>query len=83
VRSVRSWSQPIQHQPRAVALPGSGCAAITDREETVSAGGALIVPAGEEFSLVAADAPAEAVCVMAVGGKAIVDGEAFTPPWAE
>jgi quercetin dioxygenase-like cupin family protein len=66
-----------------IVLDGAVTARYADREETVSAGGALIVPAGEQFSLVAADAPAEAVCVMAVGGRAIVGGEAFTPPWAE
>jgi hypothetical protein len=47
------------------------------------AGSALIVPAGEEFALVAEDGPAEAVCIMTVGGQAITDGATFTPPWAE
>ena len=54
-----------------------------DREVTVAAGGALIVPAGQAFSLLARDGDAEAVCVLPVGGTAAVDGgEPFTPPWA-
>ena len=28
-------------------------------------------------------APAEAICIMAVGGQATADGATFTPPWAE
>lgn len=54
-----------------------------DREETAEAGSALIVAPGEEFALVADGGPAEAVCIMAVGGQAIADGSAFTPPWAQ
>jgi quercetin dioxygenase-like cupin family protein len=66
-----------------VVLEGSITARFADREETAEAGSALIVPAGEEFALVADGGPAEAVCIMAVGGQAIADGSAFTPPWAE
>jgi quercetin dioxygenase-like cupin family protein len=66
-----------------IVLEGAVIARFSDREETASAGDALIVPPGEEFSLCAADAPAEAVCIMAVGGQAITGGNAFTPPWAK
>jgi hypothetical protein len=62
----------------STAVP-CGC----DREETAAAGGALIVGAGEEFTLLARNAPAEAIWIMKVGGQAIADGAAFTPPWAE
>jgi quercetin dioxygenase-like cupin family protein len=66
-----------------VVLDGAITARFSDREETATAGSALIVPPREEFILVAPDAPAEAVCVMPVGGQAISNGIAFTPPWAE
>jgi quercetin dioxygenase-like cupin family protein len=66
-----------------VVLDGALTARFEDRSETAGAGGALIVPAGEEFELVAAGGPADAVCVMAVGGQATADGATFTPPWAE
>lgn len=66
-----------------VVLEGAVTARFADRAETATAGGALIVPAGERFSLVAGETHAEAVCVLPVGGMAEVDGESFTPPWAE
>ncbi len=66
-----------------VVLEGAVTARFADRAETAEAGGALIVPAGEEFTLVADGTAAEAVCVLPVGGKATAGGESFTPPWAE
>ena len=66
-----------------VVLEGSLTARFADREETAAAGGALIVPAGDQFTLIATHGPAEAICVMAAGGQAILDGATFTPPWAE
>jgi quercetin dioxygenase-like cupin family protein len=66
-----------------IVLDGALTARFEDREETAEAGGALIVPAGAEFDLVAAGGPTEAVCVMPVGGQATADGATFTPPWAE
>jgi quercetin dioxygenase-like cupin family protein len=66
-----------------VVLEGALTARYAHRAETARAGGALIVPAGEEFSLVAEGAAAEAVCMLPVGGRAQIDGESFTPPWAE
>jgi mannose-6-phosphate isomerase-like protein (cupin superfamily) len=65
-----------------VVLAGRLTARFADREESTEAGGALIVPAGERFSLVAAGGPAEAVCVLPVGARATMGGEVFTPPWA-
>jgi quercetin dioxygenase-like cupin family protein len=65
-----------------IVLDGALTARYADREEIAEAGGALIVPPGEEFTLVAEGAPAEAVCVMAAGGEAITRGGRFTPPWA-
>lgn len=55
----------------------------TGPDERASSGDALIVPAGLVFSLIAEDGPAEAICVLPVGGQAITDAGPFTPPWAE
>ena len=66
-----------------IVVDGALTAQFQDRDETAEAGGALIVPAGEAFTLVARGAPAEAICIMAVGGQATADGATFTPPWAE
>jgi quercetin dioxygenase-like cupin family protein len=93
-RDVAAWRvrlEPDSPSPRHaldreevfVILEGSITARFADREETASAGGALIVPAGEEFELVARERAADAICMLPVGGRAIVDGAAFTPPWAE
>jgi quercetin dioxygenase-like cupin family protein len=65
-----------------VVLSGALTADYGDRSETAPAGGALIVPAGAPFALVARDAPAEAVCMLPVGGSALLDGERIVPPWA-
>jgi quercetin dioxygenase-like cupin family protein len=65
-----------------VVLSGAVSARYADHTETARAGGALIVPAGAEFSLVAEDGDAEAVCTFPVGGTALLDGERIVPPWA-
>jgi hypothetical protein len=44
--------------------------------------GALIVPAGVEFSVGADGGPAEAVCTLPVGGTALLAGDRIVPPWA-
>jgi quercetin dioxygenase-like cupin family protein len=66
-----------------IVLTGAVTAQYADHDETVSAGGALIVPAGTEFSIVARGKDAEAVCVLPAGGRATVDGQEFEPPWAQ
>jgi quercetin dioxygenase-like cupin family protein len=66
-----------------VILAGSVTARFSDHSETAGAGGALVVPAGLEFSLVAQHGPAEAICILPVGGQADTGAGAFTPPWAE
>lgn len=65
-----------------IVLSGSVTARFADHEETATAGGALIVPVGTPFSLASPDGVAEAICVMPVGGQAVTDDGAFTPPWA-
>jgi quercetin dioxygenase-like cupin family protein len=66
-----------------VVLTGSVTARFADHVETAGPGDALIVPAGVEFSLVAPDVAAEALCIMPVGGQAVTADGTFTPPWAE
>ena len=78
-----SPTHSLSHEEVFAVLDGAVTACFADREETAEAGGALIVPAGEEFSLVARGASAEAVCVLPVGGEAFIDGATITPPWAE
>jgi mannose-6-phosphate isomerase-like protein (cupin superfamily) len=78
-----SPSHSVSREEIFVVVDGALTAQFHDRDETAEAGGALIVPAGEQFTLVARGGPAEAVCIMAVGGQATADGATFTPPWAQ
>lgn len=68
-----------------VGLGGRAVARIGDHEYAVGAGDAIIVPAGERFSLANPYAePFEALAVLPVGAHAaLADGEWFTPPWTE
>jgi quercetin dioxygenase-like cupin family protein len=77
-----SPSHSLDREEVFVVLSGALTARYADRSETAPAGGALIVPAGVEFTLVALDGPAEAVCMLPVGGTAVLDGERIVPPWA-
>jgi quercetin dioxygenase-like cupin family protein len=74
----------LTHEEVFVALQGRLEARYaTGETETVEAGGALILPAGVEFTLVnPADEPFEAVATLPVGGRATVAGEEMVPPWA-
>jgi mannose-6-phosphate isomerase-like protein (cupin superfamily) len=74
----------LTHEEVFVALRGRLRARYADdRIEEVAAGGALIVPAGIEFTLTnPGDEPFEAVATLPVGGAATVSGERLTPPWA-
>jgi quercetin dioxygenase-like cupin family protein len=72
----------VDREETFVVLSGAVTARYQDRDETAPAGGALIVAPGEEFSLVALDGPAEAVCMLPVGGTALLDGQRIVPPWA-
>ena len=65
-----------------VVLSGALTARYADRSERARAGGALIVPAGEEMSLIAEDEATDAVCAFPVGGTALLAGERIVPPWA-
>jgi quercetin dioxygenase-like cupin family protein len=77
-----SPSHSLDREEVFVVLAGALTARYGDRSETAPAGGALIVPPGTEFSLIAEDGVAEAVCMLPVGGTALLDGERIVPPWA-
>jgi len=86
VRFAPAEQSPVHSLTREetfVVLSGRLTVRFDDHAETGGPGDVLIVPAGPRFSLVAEDGPAEALCVMPVGGQAVVEGAAFTPPWAE
>lgn len=78
-----SPAHSLTREETFLVLSGSVAAHFGDHVETAGPGDALIVPAGAEFSLVAPDGAAEAICVMPVGGQAVTGDRAFTPPWAE
>jgi quercetin dioxygenase-like cupin family protein len=85
VRFEPGHASPVHSLDREevfVVLSGAVTARYADRQETAPAGGALIVAPGEEFTLVAHDGPAEAVCMLPVGGTALLDGQRIVPPWA-
>lgn len=67
-----------------VALAGRAVATLGTEELEVGPGEAIVVPAGQRFSLRCAGVePFEAVSVLPVGGRACFEGgEPFTPPWA-
>ncbi|MCT2589275.1 cupin domain-containing protein [Streptomyces sp. N2-109] len=67
-----------------VVTAGSLTISIGDRTETVTAGSALIVPAGAERRVQAGDEGLEALVSMPAGGQVTVPGEAPRPlPWAQ
>jgi mannose-6-phosphate isomerase-like protein (cupin superfamily) len=78
-----STAHSLTREEVFVVLTGSVTARFAGHSETATAGGALVVPAGAEFSLIAEDGPAEAICILPVGGQADTGSGAFTPPWAE
>jgi mannose-6-phosphate isomerase-like protein (cupin superfamily) len=67
-----------------VATAGRALASIGGVAHDLVAAGAVIVPAGAEFSLANPhDAAFEAVAILPVGGQAVVGEQPpFTPPWA-
>ena len=68
-----------------VAVRGSAVARIGEKEQTLRAGDALVVPRDTDFSLANPSAEAfEAIVAFPVGGQAKCGNDApFTPPWAE
>jgi quercetin dioxygenase-like cupin family protein len=75
----------LDHEEVFVALRGAAIAHVGDATHHVAAGDALIVASHTQFDIaVDGDAPFEAIVAFPVGGKAwMLDGDPFTPPWAE
>jgi quercetin dioxygenase-like cupin family protein len=73
----------LDHEEIIIGQSGQAVARIGNEEFHVGRGDAIIVPAGEIFSLANPHAaPFEAIAVLPVGGRAaLADGQWFTPPW--
>jgi mannose-6-phosphate isomerase-like protein (cupin superfamily) len=67
-----------------VALRGRASVALDGEAHDLAPGDCLIVAPGRRFAIRNdAGEPFEAVCCMAAGGQAVVEGEgSFVPPWA-
>ena len=67
-----------------VALRGAARVELEGEAHELSAGDCLVVAPGRRFRITNEGAePFEAVCCMAAGGEAVVEGQgAFVPPWA-
>ena len=67
-----------------VALRGAARVELEGEAHELSAGDCLVVAPGRRFRISNEGAePFEAVCCMAAGGEAVVEGQgAFVPPWA-
>lgn len=78
-----SPTHSLTREETFLVLSGSVTARFGDHIETAGQGDALIVRAGTDFSLAADDGPADAICIMPVGGEVVTADGTFTPPWAE
>ncbi len=67
-----------------VVLGGRAEVQLGDARHEAGPGDAIVVPVDTPFALAATgDEPLRALCCLPVGGQArLVDGVAFTPPWA-
>jgi mannose-6-phosphate isomerase-like protein (cupin superfamily) len=67
-----------------VVLKGSARVRIAEDVSVANAGDVIVVPADTTFEIASAgNEPLEALCCLPVGGRARLDGQVFTPPWAE
>jgi mannose-6-phosphate isomerase-like protein (cupin superfamily) len=67
-----------------VVLEGHATVRIADQRAVAESGDAIVVPPHTDFELAnAGPGPLRLLCCMPVGGQAVMDGVAFTPPWAE
>jgi mannose-6-phosphate isomerase-like protein (cupin superfamily) len=67
-----------------LAVSGIGLVRIAGEERRLTPGDAFAVPPFTDFQLEAAgEAPFEAVVVLPVGGRAVIEGQpSFAPPWS-
>jgi mannose-6-phosphate isomerase-like protein (cupin superfamily) len=67
-----------------VGLTGRARATVDGVASELGPGDVLVVPAHRRFSLESlSEEPFEAMVAFPVGGQAVTDDAAFTPPWAE
>lgn len=67
-----------------VVLKGKARVRIADDVAEANVGDVIVVPADTTFEIAnAGNEPLEALCCLPVGGCARLDGQVFTPPWAE
>ena len=67
-----------------VVLAGRAGMSIGGVEATAEEGDAIVVPPDTDFALSnSGDVPLRLLCCLPVGGQARLDGQTFTPPWAE
>jgi mannose-6-phosphate isomerase-like protein (cupin superfamily) len=80
-----SMSTPHHMDCEEVFLVVSGEAVVdvAGTRRALAAGDCLVLPAGARFSFeVGAAQPFRAVACMRAGGRAVLDGAPFAPPWA-
>ncbi|MBC9717325.1 cupin domain-containing protein [Streptomyces sp. TRM66268-LWL] len=85
---VHPGAQPalhsFDHEEVLVAVSGAAVAVLDGVEHQVTAGDAIIVPAGTEFGLGNPhDEPFEAVVALPVGAMAFMNGQSLVPPPAK
>ena len=67
-----------------VVLKGKARVSLDQQSYEAEEGAAIVVPRDTSFALSSADDRAvELLCCLPVGGQARLDGQLFTPPWAE
>lgn len=74
----------VTREETFVALAGRAVVTMAGQEHALEPGDALVVPAHTEFAIAnPAAEPFEAMVAFPVGGQAVTEQGAFTPPWAE
>jgi mannose-6-phosphate isomerase-like protein (cupin superfamily) len=83
VEAAPGTPHSVDREEIFVALTGEARVEIGGQDLGLAPGDALIVPAGESFSLYnPGAAPFTALAVLPVGGRALLPGgEPFSPPW--
>ncbi|HRW18369.1 MAG TPA: cupin domain-containing protein [Dermatophilaceae bacterium] len=79
-------AQPHRLTREEVFIVLGGTARVTLAGQLLQAdpGDAIVVPPHADFGIESAsDSPLTLLCCLPVGGQAVVEGSAFTPPWAQ
>jgi quercetin dioxygenase-like cupin family protein len=85
---LEAGAEPVRHSVTReeifVVLRGSVRVDWGDAREEVGPGDVIVVPAHVSFALACAgESAVELLCCLPVGGQACVEGQLFTPPWAQ